>query len=231
MLDALSLLVGAAAGAGAALVLARRPAAGTAARGAPAAGAFQLTTGWRVSEFDAPVVVARDVQGVQVPAGTRVVASGLVDAQVQNDCDVRQAPPVRAEFVLDAQAGRALLLPGGARAGSLGLLTTDAAIVERLETEFRSLWDKAEPYLERYRIGELRGRDGVRVETEGEVQDVLPWKDGFMLRLEDQGHVLGVLVGKDPSALQGQRIVVRGQLGRDEGGYVVLEASDVRRVA
>lgn len=227
MLDALSLGLGAAVGAGVVGLLLRRP--GASASGG-AGERFQLTTGWRVGEFREPVLVVRDLVDVQVPDGVRVVASGLVDADVQQRCEVRQVPPVRAEFVLDAAARRALLLPGGARPGTLGLLTSEAAVVDRLETEFRTLWDRGEPYVERYRIGELGSRMGVTVETEGEAQDVLPWRERWMLRLEDQGHVLGVLVSRDPSALQGQRIRVRGRLGRDDHGYVVLDAADVRRV-
>ncbi len=191
---------------------------------------YQLTTGWRVSEFDDPVLVVRDIQGVQVPAGAKVLASGLVDSSVQAGCDVRQAAEVRAEFVLDRARGRALLWFGGAREGSMGLITTDATLVARLENEFKSLWDKAEPYVERYKIAELSGRTGVTVETEGEVQEVIPWRDQWMMRLTDQGHVLGVLVPKDPTALETQRVRVKGRLEKDRGGYVVLRAEDVRSV-
>lgn len=227
MLDALSLGLGAAVGAGAVAFLwtrARRADARPAER-------FQLTTGWRVNEFREPVLVVRDLVDVRVPDGARVVASGLVDAEVQHRCRVRQVPPVRAEFVLDLEARRALLLPGGARAGTLGLLTSEPAVFERLESEFRGLWERGEPYVERYRLGELGGRTGVTVETEGEAQDAMAWREQWMLRLEDQGHVLGVLVPKDPSGLVGQRIRVRGRIGRDDNGYVVLNAEDVRRVA
>lgn len=226
MLDLLSVGLGLAVGAGAMWAVRFRRANAT-----PTTDRFQLTTGWRVGEFRDPVLVVRDLVDVPVPDGVRVMASGLVDADVQARCEVRQVPPVRAEFILDEAAGRALLFPGGARAGTLGLLTSEPSVLERLAAEVRSLWDKGEPYVERYRIGELGHRTGVFVETEGDVQDVLSWHDQWMVRLEDQGHVLGVLVPKDPSALTGSRIRVQGRLGRDDNGYVVLHAKDIRRVA
>ncbi len=229
MLDALWVALGAvvgAAGAFGALTWFRRS---VPARDGPRER-FQLTTGWRVSEFQDPVLVVRELQGVAVPQGALVIASGLVDADIQAACEVRQAPEVRAEFVLDRAHRRALLWFGGARVGSMGLITTDETIVARLENEFKGLWDKAEPYVERYKIAQLSGRTGVTVETEGEVQEVIPWRDAWMLRLTDQGHVLGVLLPKDPTALEGRRVRVRGSLEKDRGGYVVLRAEDVREV-
>jgi len=190
----------------------------------------KLTTSWRLSELHEPVIVASDVMDVDVPATARIAASGLVEPAVQDRCDVRQVPPVRAEFALDLTAGRGLLFLGGVRRDAMALLTVDPATVQRLESEFRTLWDRSDPYVERLRIADLAGRQGVTVEVDGVVRDVLPWQDRFMIRLEDQGSIIGVTVEKDASELVDERIRVQGRLEKDNTGYPVIAARDIRRV-
>lgn len=188
----------------------------------------KLTSAWRLSELQQPVLVARDVVDVDVPAKTLVYASGLVDPAVQQACQVFQVPPVNAEFALDLGQRRAILFLAGVRKDGLALLTADEALVARLETEYKRLVDRGGEYIERLRIQDLSGRTGVTIETEGVVQDALPWKGRFMIRLEDQGHIIGVLVNKDPSALQDKRIRVKGTLKKDDSGYPVVDAIDLR---
>ncbi len=188
----------------------------------------KLTSAWRLSELQQPVLIARDVVDVDVPAKTRVYASGLVDPAVQQECQVFQVPPVNAEFALDLGQRRAILFLAGVHKDGLALLTSDEALVSRLETEYKRVADRGGEYIERVRIQDLSGRTGVTIETEGVVQDTLPWKGRFMIRLEDQGHIIGVLVTKDPSPLQDKRIRVKGTLKKGEGGYPVVDALDLR---
>lgn len=199
------------------------------ARSAPRAS-IKLTTGWRLSELQEPVLVARDVLDVQVPAGTKVYASGVVSPQIQATCRVRQVPPVRAEFALDARNDRALVFLAGVREGALGLLSVDRDMVGRLATEARTVMDRAGDYVERLRLVEVPGREGVTVETQGAVQAVLPFRERFMIRLQDGDAVVGVLVDKDPASLHEQQIQVRGRIERDRTGYPVIEATDIRVV-
>lgn len=190
----------------------------------------KLTTAWRLREMREPIIVARDVMDVEVPAGCKIFASGLVDPRLQETCQVREVPPVRAEFALDLQSQRAFLFVAGLHKDAMAMVTVDEPTVRRLETEYRRLADRSSEYVERVRIQDLGGRDGVTVETEGFVQDVLPWKEQFMLRLEDQGHIIGVAVGKDPSQLKDRRIRVKGRLGRDQTGYAIIEANEIRPI-
>lgn len=190
----------------------------------------KLTTGWRLSELREPVLVARDVLDIEVPAGCEVYASGVVSPSIVKSTDVRQVPPVRTEFALDRARGRAVIFTAGVREDALALVTVDEDLVSRLESEWRMLATRAGDYVERLRIQELAGRSGVTVETRGLVRDVLPYKDRHMLRLEDDGHVIGVLVDKDPSNLRDERVQVRGGLRKDETGYPVIEAVDLRRI-
>ncbi len=190
----------------------------------------KLTTGWRLTEFRKPVIVARDVWDIKVPEGAIVLASGLVDPAVHRTCEVHSVPAVRAEFALDLEGERALLFAGGLRDGSLAAWSVEAGLLARLESEYRTLKSRATAYVERHAIADLAGRNGVVVETKGLVQDVLPWKDQYMLRLEDRGHVIAVLLQKDPSELVGQRILVKGPIDQGATGYATLVAEEIHRI-
>ena len=195
----------------------------------PQAAAERLTSTWRLAELGAPLVVARDVEA-DVPAGARVVVSGQVAPEAFAAAQVRAAPHVPGEYAVDAARGRALLFLGGVRAGALALPTDEPALVARLAADAEALWARAEPYVERRSLGDVAGRVGLAVETQGTVADVLPYHGAFLLRLEDGGDVVGVQVDREPTELKGQRVLVRGTVGKDKGGYPVLKATDLRRL-
>lgn len=197
---------------------------------ATAAETLKLTSTWRLAELGTPLVVARDVEA-EVPPGSRVVAAGQVASEVFAAADVRQVPHVAAEYAVDIARKRVLLFLGGVRPGAQAMMSVDPTVVARLEAEATALWERADPYVERRHLADAAGRHGLVVETEGTVQDVLPYQGSFLLRLEDGGHVLGVQVDKDPVELRGERVVVRGKVGKDRGGYPVLKAADLRRLA
>jgi hypothetical protein len=190
----------------------------------------KLTTGWRIRELDNPIIVARDVLDIDVPDGIEIYASGVVDPQILGKAKVTQVPPVRTEFALDLVRQRALIFTAGAQEGSLALLTVDPTMLARLETEYRTLAGHGGEYIERLQIKDLVGKNGVTVETSGFVQDVLPYRERFMIRLEDSGHIMGVLVDKNPENLREERIQVKGKLQRDQTGYAVIVAEDIRRI-
>ena len=204
-------------------------------RGAESSGPGQqgqglrLTSGWSLAELGAPLVVARDVEA-EVPAGARVVASGQVAPEAFAAADVRQVRAVTAEYAVSPGSGRALLFLGGVRPGAQALLATDAATVARLEAEATALWERAGPYVERRALADAARRQGLVVETQGLVQDILPHQGAWLLRLEDDGAALGVRVDREPAELKGSRIVVRGRMAKDKGGYPVLLATDLRRL-
>lgn len=191
--------------------------------------ALRVTSTWRLAELGVPLVVARDVEA-DVPAGSRIVAAGQVAPEAFAAAQVRQVPSVTAEYAVAPGAGKALLFLGGVRPGSQAVVATDPAVVARLEAEATALWERAEPYVERRTLADAASRAGLDVETQGNVQDVLPYQGAFLLRLEDQGAVLGVQVAREPSELKGARVVVRGRMAKDKGGYPVLMATDLRRL-
>ncbi|MEK6976277.1 MAG: hypothetical protein AABY18_08050 [Candidatus Thermoplasmatota archaeon] len=190
---------------------------------------MKLTSTWRLAELGSPLVVARDVEA-DVPTGSRIVASGTVASEAFAAAEVRQVPHVAAEYAIDAGRRRVLLFLGGVRPGAQAILSVDPAVVARLEAEATALWERADPYVERRTLSDAAGRHGLVVETQGIVQEVIPYQGAYLLRLEDGGQVLGVHVDKEPSELRGQRVVVRGKMLKDKGGYPMLKASDLRRL-
>ena len=190
----------------------------------------KLTGGWTLKEMGAPTLVVRDVVDLDVPAGCEVFASGTVPPDLHQTCRVHQVPEVRVEFAIDPHKERALLFTAGARKGTIALLTVEPALVSRLDSEWRTVASRAGAYVERLTIAGLAGRSGVVVETQGLVQDVLPFKDQYMIRLEDDGAVIGVLVRKDPEGLRDERILVRGPLAKDDKGYPYIDGEDIRRI-
>ncbi len=191
--------------------------------------AQKLTEAWRLRELPAPVVVAHDLEDVDVPADAVVFASGTVAPAILATARVHQVPRVRSHFALDRDRRRALVFTGGVRDGALAVLTEDRALIERLDVEVRSLEARAASYVERLPVAALAGKAGVTVQTSGLVQDILPYKDRFMMRLEDQGAIIGVLVDKDPEPLRDERILVEGRVEKPDG-YLMLHATDVRRL-
>lgn len=190
----------------------------------------KLTSGWHLRELRTPVIVATDVLDVSVPDGCIIYASGVVAPEVLERCEVHQVPPVRSEFAFDTDRRRALVFTAGLREDTLALLTVEEGTLARLETEWRTLAGRSSEYVERLRIQEMAGKSGVTVETQGLVQDVVPWKERFMLRLEDDGHIIGVVVDKDPEALREEKVLVKGSLRKDQTGYAVIQADEIRRI-
>lgn len=225
-LDLVYALAGVAVGAVAMAAIVEAKARGA---GAGPVAKTKLTTGWRIAELDKPLVVARDVEA-EVPAGARVLASGEVAASAYAAATVRQVAHTPAEFAVDDAGTKALLFLGGVRPDATALVTVDPELVGRLVQQAKSLWDQSEPYVERRGLAEVASRAGLLVETQGTVQDVLPYQGAYLLRLEDAGQILGVRVDKEPSELRGQRVLVRGRMAKDATGYPLLHANDLRRI-
>lgn len=189
-----------------------------------------ITATWRLGDLTDPILVVRDLGAIDVPNGTRILASGLVDSAIQTRCVVRRVENVPAEFAIDAHRKRAVLFLGGAQAGALAAQTVDPAMLDRLDRDARSLWERAGAYVEHHPIASLAGRSGITVETTGRARDAVPYQSRYMLSLEDGGAVIGVLVDRDPEPLRGEMLQVRGNLVRDARGYSAIEAVDLRRI-
>lgn len=203
----------------------------------PPAPATTLESHWSLGELDQPTVVAQDVDDAAAlgdPSGpqavARLVASSHVAPALLARVPTRRVAKVPAQFAVDAAGRRALLFPAGLQPGALAVRTSDPAIAGRLAQEAALLWDSGQSYAEAQSVARLDLQDGATVETTGRVQDVVAYRSRFLLRLEDQGQSVGVLVDRDASSLRGERVQVRGRVVRSGSGYAAIEATDVRRI-
>lgn len=190
----------------------------------------KLTTIWSLTELHAPEVVATSLHpGVEVPANARIVCAGDLPPS-KKGLNVRRNAESKGSFAIDSRRARALLFLGGIEKGSLALWTVDERMIERLRAEFNRLWTRSTDYVERASVAEIASKANVTVETRGIVQDVIPYKGKYMLRLTDRGDAVGVLVDNDLQ-VRGQKVLVKGIVRTSSSGYPMVEALEVKAEA
>lgn len=190
----------------------------------------KLTTIWSLTELSNPEIVATTLHGgVDVPKTARVVAASNVPP-ASKGFQVRRNADAKGSFALDSQRPRALLFLGGIEPGSLALWTVDEKLIERLRAEFSRLWTRSIDYVERAKVADLPNKPNVTIETTGMVQDVIPYKGRFMMRLSEEGEAVGVIIDRD-LPLRGHRVTVKGIVRASSSGYPLVEALEVKQEA
>lgn len=190
----------------------------------------KLTTIWSLTELQSPEIVATSLHaGVEVPANARIVSAGDVPPS-RKGLNVRRNTEARGSFAIDAHRARAVLFLGAIEKGTLALWTVDERIIERLRAEFSRLWTRSTDYVERATVADIASKANVTVETRGIVQDVIPYKGRYMLRLTDHGDAVGVLVDQDLQ-VRGQKVTVKGIVRTSRSGYPLVEALEVKQEA
>src|SRR5687767_7362885 len=188
----------------------------------------KLTTVWSLTELTAPHIVATSLEaGVEVPKTARVVASSKMPP-AKGGFELRRNAQAKGSFALDSQNPRALLFLGGIAPGSLALWTVDEKLIERLRAEFNRLWTRSTDYVERTTLAEIPSKPNAVVETSGMVQDILPYKGQFMMRLAEEGEAVGVIVDRE-LPVRGHRVTVKGVVRASSSGYPLVEAVEVKQ--
>ncbi|HLE47807.1 MAG TPA: hypothetical protein VI818_05870, partial [Candidatus Thermoplasmatota archaeon] len=183
----------------------------------------KLTTIWSLSELQSPEVVATSLSpAVEVPATARIVTAENVPPPVRG-VQIRRNAAAKGSFALDAQKPRALLFLGGIEPGSLALWTVDEKLIDRLRSEFNRLWTRSTDYVERAKVAQIADKPNVTIETTGMVQDIIPYKGRFLMRLTEAGEAVGVLVDQD-LPVRGHRVTVKGIVRPSSSGYALVEA-------
>lgn len=186
----------------------------------------KLTSVWSLTELPSPLISATQLANVNVPKNARVVTA--TNLQVARGAfDVRKNPEVQGCFAVDANLPRALLFLGGVEKGALALWTVDEKLIERLRAEFNRLWTRSTDYVEHVKLAEILEKANLTVQTEGTVQDIIPYRGHFLLRLTDDGNTVGVLVEKE-LPVHGKRVSVTGLVRTSSSGYPLVEALEVR---
>lgn len=188
----------------------------------------KLTSIWSLSELHAPEVVATTLSSaVQVPATARIVTAANVPPPSKG-VQIRRNPEAKACFALDAKQPRALLFLGGIEPGSVALWTVDEKLIERLRSEFNRLWTRSTDYIERAKVADIADKPNVTIETTGMVQDIIPYRGRFMIRLAEAGEAVGVLVDRD-LPVRGHKITVKGIVRPSTSGYPLIEALEIKQ--
>jgi hypothetical protein len=187
----------------------------------------KVTASWRLDDHKAPLVVAQDAKGVQLPTGSKVVTAGEVDPLGFRDRSNRRNPNARSNFLVDPEMDRALVFMGPIREGTLALATLDPAVAARLRAEHKRLWETGEPYVEEVPFSTLGKKMGMMARLRGRVLECIAYKEHHLLRLSDGEQTVGVVVDH-PLDLTGKRVVVTGRVVRGASGYPLVDADEVR---
>jgi len=198
----------------------------------------RLTALWSLKDVTEPgmrpAVIAEHLEGVALPAGTKVVvpASSLasVPASILGSCEVRMHPEVRVNAVVGKD--RALVFSGHVTPKAFAVFTRDMHTVQLLQNDFQRMWGEATPYVERVAtIADLAGKDGRVVDVTGKAIELMEFRGRKMLRLTDGKVQVGVVTTQqDVSQYQGGVVRVVGKMHR-ENGYAFLEADKLSLVA
>jgi hypothetical protein len=187
----------------------------------------KLTTVWSLNELPAPLIAATHLASVSVPKNARLLTAGAYEGP-RAGFDLRTNAELRGNFAVDASASRALIFLGPVQPGTLALWTVEEKLIERLRTEFNRLWGRSTDYVEKVSLADVPKKANLSVLTEGTVQDIVPYRGNYLLRLSDAGETVGVLVERD-LPLAGRRVSVTGVVRTSSSGYPLIEALDVRQ--
>jgi hypothetical protein len=189
----------------------------------------KLTSVWSLSELQAPLVVTTGPGDAPLPNGARVVTASQLPPGTAG-VKARTNREVRANFAVDAKNDRALLFLGGLHQRAVALWTVDERLISRLRAEFNRLWTRSLDYVEKVRIADVPSRPNATVQMMGRVQDVVPFKDRYLMRLADEGETIGVLVDQRME-LAGRRVSVTGIVQPSTTGFPIVEALEVSPAA
>lgn len=191
----------------------------------------RLTALWSIQDVaepgTRPALLAEGLEGVRVPAGSKIIVprDGLarVPADVLASCEVRMHPEVRINACVGKD--RALVFSGHVTPKAFAVFTRDAAAVHLLQADFQRMWGESTPYVEHVEhIADLAGKAGRWVDVTGKAVDLMDYRGQKMLRLTDGVTNVGVVTAQqDVSQYQGSTVRVVGQFKREQG-YAYLAA-------
>jgi hypothetical protein len=191
----------------------------------------KLTALWSLNDIaepgTRPAVLAETVEGLTLPAGTKVIVPRdrleAVPSQVLSTCEVRMHAEVRVNAAVGKD--RALVFSGHVSPKAFAVFTRDEHTVRLLQSDFQRMWADSDPYVERVgAIADLSGKDGRVVDVTGKAIELMEYRGRKMLRLTDGKYNVGVVTKQaDVAAFQGGTVRVVGRMRR-ENGYAFLEA-------
>lgn len=185
-----------------------------------------------LSRDEPPGVVATSLEGVEVPAGSRVLVSpgATLPRAIAKSCKIRLHPDAKGNFAVGADG--AVLCTGPMVRGTLALSTTHPALISKLARSFETLWMQGRDFNQRVAPEQIEANEGTRVEVEGTVVDILSSGDKALVRLEipgGKGHGTVLVPAKLPLE-QGKAYSFTGTVVT-EAGRTVVRADAVKEAA
>ncbi|HVL87948.1 MAG TPA: hypothetical protein VM681_08110 [Candidatus Thermoplasmatota archaeon] len=186
----------------------------------------KLTNMWSLSEVlqegQQPRIVATRIEGLTVPRGARVILPRGVEPppEILRAANVRVAENVDVNFAVGREA--ALVFASHVHPRTLAVWTVDKPMLARLASEFKKLWDAAEPFTRKYAIADLAGKPQGDVEVGGVVLDAAEKNGRYFLRVQEQGHLATVVTQDDMAHLKGTAVRILGRLESSVKEPIVL---------
>jgi hypothetical protein len=184
----------------------------------------KLTDIWSLHELKNPLIVAEKLH-ITPPENAKVVVANTI-LQKGN---VKKHPGVRGNFVLGEN--RALLFTGEIKKGQLALWTIDEVIIKKLRNEFYRLWKDTPENLVSAptppNLGTKEDENEEHIRIQGRVRAIVPFRDGYLLRISTEDRVMGVMVD-ERLELTGKMVEVKGQLTMED--HPLLIASQINEI-
>lgn len=98
--------------------------------------------GWSISEIPNPRIMAEYLgNDVEIPKGSKVIVSQYKGKNMLTGIDVKELSGIKGNIIIGDD--RALILAGPIKKDEVGFWTVEKEIVEKLNSDFENLWDKA----------------------------------------------------------------------------------------
>jgi hypothetical protein len=184
----------------------------------------KLTDIWSLHELKNPLIVAEKLH-ITPPENAKVVVANTI-LQKGN---VKKHPGVRGNFALGEN--RALLFTGDIKRGELALWTIDDTIIKKLRNEFHRLWGDAPENLISASISPIPSTEEdtkeEHIRIQGRVRAIVPFRDGYLLRISTEDRVMGVMVDEHLE-LTGKMVEVKGQLTQED--HPLIMATQINEI-
>jgi hypothetical protein len=98
--------------------------------------------GWNISEISNPRIMAEYLgDDVELPKGSKVIVNQYKDKNMFAGIDVKEHAGVKGNIIIGDD--RVLILAGPIKKDEVGFWTVEKEIVEKLNSDFKNLWDEA----------------------------------------------------------------------------------------
>ena len=157
----------------------------------------KLIKRWNLNEIKNALIVAEKIH-VTPPENARIVVSNLTP----HARNARENPDVIGNFAVGTN--KAFIFSGEIKEGQIAIVTADEDILKELRNIFYNFWKKEKKFVS---YVPKKGRVRVR----GIVRAVIPYRDGYLIRLSYEGGIIGIII-KEKMDVEGRKIEVDGEV-------------------